>query len=63
MGSEETSDCLSLARLRALAIPTDDVDQWDHGELPHAVLNLETVKSTSRLTHLLAPVVGAAFTE
>ncbi len=32
-------------------------------DIADAVLNLETVKSTSRLTHLLAPVVGAAFTE
>jgi hypothetical protein len=53
MGSEETSDCLSLARLRALAIPTDDVDQWDHGELPHAVLNLENQTALSECSLLL----------
>src|SRR2546421_5836925 len=47
MGSEETSDCLSLAGLRALAIPEDDQGQWDHGELPHAVLNLENQRALS----------------
>jgi hypothetical protein len=53
MGSEETSDCLSLAGLRALAIPMDDEDQWDHGELPHAVLNLENQTALSECCSLL----------
>jgi len=53
MGSDETSDSLSLAGLRALAIPRDDEDQWDHGELPHAVLNLENQTALSQCSLLL----------
>ena len=53
MGSEETSDCLSLGGLRALAIPMDDEDQWDHGELPYAVLNLENQTALSECSLLL----------
>ena len=53
MGSVETSDHLSLAELRALAIPMDDQDQWDHGELPHAVLHLENQTALSECSLLL----------
>src|SRR5437588_5067648 len=53
MGSKETSDHLSLAGLRALTIPMDDEDHWDHGELPHAVLNLETQTALSECSLLL----------
>src|ERR1700730_17390539 len=53
MGPDETSDCLSLAGLRALVIPTDDEDQWDHGEVPHAVLNLENQTALTECSLLL----------
>ena len=53
MGSKQAAGPLRLAELRPLAIPTRDEDPWDHGELPHAVLNLERQTALSECKALL----------
>jgi tetratricopeptide (TPR) repeat protein len=42
-----------IEELRGILIPTDETQQWDHGELPQAVLNLDSQVVLSRCEALL----------
>jgi tetratricopeptide (TPR) repeat protein len=50
--AQRTSNYPSLSELRALLIPSEGENQWDRGELPRAIFNLDNQSALSQC-HLL----------